>query len=219
MARRTGLGIRPVTVPPTTAPASAVVITAPCRLAGWSLTSSAPAGSSLEASGTQTAPAAGAVIASVIVPAGQWTVTWLVGLRGTPAAGEVNNFQLTAGAITETSLNQGAAGEYAQITVTVTLAALATLTIKNIGIGTAGAIYDAEIVVSPVTQAATAQINDAGQVIGTVGVLSGLSSTQMLDDCGVFTGSQLSVQALTGTISGVLYVTDHDAHLSGALCR
>jgi hypothetical protein len=210
MAWLTGHGVRAVTVPPVTAPASVVVHTAPCRLCGWSLTSSAPAGTSLEASGTQTAPAAGTTITSVIVPAGTWTVTWSVGLRGTPGAGEVNNFQLTAGTITETSQNQGTVGEQGQLTVTVTLNALSTLLIKNIGIGTAGAIYDAELVVTPVIQPATAQINDAGQPMGTVGVLSGLANTQMLGEHGVFVGSQLSVQALTGTISGVLYVTDFD---------
>lgn len=201
-------GIRPFTVPALTAPASSQVITSPCRLVGWSLASTDTAG--LANSGTVTSPAAGATIASVAaVPAGEYTVSWLAELSGTVGAPEVNNFGLYVGAVLQTaSANPGAAGNYPQDPVTVIVpAGGATVAIKAVVLGTVGAVYDANL---SLTRAggAEAVISDPYNTLGVSQMGTSQSDTQVLDVAGLSESVSITVQAISGTISGVVYARD-----------
>lgn len=109
------------------------------------------------AEGSQTSPAAGTTIASVLVGPGTYSVSWEVSLGGTVAAADANNFQLTDGTKSLTSVNPAAAGgPYPQETeVFVEAGAIATIAVKNIALATTGAIYSAQMVVTPVVTAGT----------------------------------------------------------------
>lgn len=119
------------------------------------------AGSPASASntGSQTSPAAGAVIASIALAAGTYIVTWTAQLAGTIGAPELNNFGLFNGATQiETSMNLAAAGNYPQqptmgFTVVIP-AGGATLAVKAIILGTVGAVYTAQVNATPVAPAA-----------------------------------------------------------------
>lgn len=105
-----------------------------------------------------TAPAAGGIITSIsnaallaVAPSGTlWSVKWTVSLAGTPGAGENNNFELTSplGTVKDQSVQPGAAGEWSFGPVEI-LVTSNGLNVQAIAIGTAGAIYDAEIEATP----------------------------------------------------------------------
>lgn len=120
-------------------------------LLGFSAENSGSADNSLAGEGTATGPAAGATIASVVVPAGTYVVSWTVGYgAGAVAAAELNNMQLTGGPSNVVALIPAVANQQqAQAQVTVTTAG-ATLAVKAIGAGTATAVYEAQLVVTPV---------------------------------------------------------------------
>ena len=201
-------GPHPVTVPATTGPATVTILTSPHRLCGWSLASQDVTNSA--GTGNQTAPAAGTVIASVAAaPQGEYAVEWTVQLTGTPGAGELDNFGLYVGAtLVATSLNQGAVGDYVQETVTIKVpAGGATVAIKNIGIGTAGAIYAATLVLGGQTPT-QGYFADGAQQVGVFGIPGGLGETDYLGDYGVYVGTQLNMVVNSGTVSGVVYVKD-----------
>jgi hypothetical protein len=110
--------------------------------------------------GSITSPGANANVASLGsgVPAGWYTAKWSVDLDGTPGAGDVNNFKLTApnvatgGTISLTSENNGAVGHYAQDDVEIYVGAnnATVIAVKTIAAGTAGAIYSAQLVLIPI---------------------------------------------------------------------
>jgi hypothetical protein len=110
--------------------------------------------------GSVTSPAAGATIAQVALPAGIYTVSWEVELSGAIAAAELNNFQLfqsgtgAPGGVL-TAINAAAAGLYPQLPVTIT-STNADNFIKIIapGLGTAGAVYNAQMTVTQVANPA-----------------------------------------------------------------
>ena len=115
-----------------------------------------PIGTVQTAQGTQTAPAANTQICVVPAnsyPPGEYLIQWTVGLAGTPAAAENDNFQLRQGANTiATSVNPGAVGEFPQQTYgPVFLPGTQGVSVRSGGtIGTAGAIYEASITLTPV---------------------------------------------------------------------
>lgn len=104
-------------------------------------------GSSVNGSGTASAPAAGATIASITLPAGSYTVQWELGLSGTLAAADADNLGLFVGATqVATSENQGAAGNWPQVPVAIEVASGGTtVALKAIGAGTAGSVYTASL--------------------------------------------------------------------------
>lgn len=205
-------GSRAVTVPGTGAGTSVTPITAPCRLMGWSFSPlNTP---SSEVDGSVTSPAANAVIVtSPLLAAGTYIVSWSVGLEGTPAAGTDNdNFQLRANAATQaTSLNLGAVGEYPQQQQTLNLTSSGTIVIRAVAAGTAGAIYRAQLVITPV-EAVSAVIMDSGQQLGSYSRQDGSDGTVILTDDGIYVSTSLTVKVITGTLSGCLYVCDIDRH-------
>lgn len=99
---------------------------------------------------SQTGPAAGTTIASVgPLAAGMYQVQWSVGLTGTTAAADADNFTLAVNATTElTSINGSAVGAYPQPSITVAVPAGGTIAVKATGTATATAVYTAQIVTS-----------------------------------------------------------------------
>lgn len=109
-------------------------------------------GTSVLRKGSATSPGAGATIMSIpaaSIPPGTYEVNWIVGLNGTPAAADADNFKITmTGVLAGTlSVNNGAVGEYTQdeFQITVPAGNTSALTITASGAGTAGAIYSAQI--------------------------------------------------------------------------
>lgn len=98
--------------------------------------------------GTVTSPAAGATIASLTLPAGEYSISWLVGVTGTIGAPEVNNFELTNGAaLVAQSVNESSTTvNYPQAAQQVTIpAGGATVAVKAVGLGTVAAVYAAQL--------------------------------------------------------------------------
>lgn len=208
MSIHLGQGTRALTVPSLSGPASQTLITAPCRLKGWSLLATGAPASEADASVPN--PGAGAVIVGTVsLPAGDYLVEWTVELEGTVAAGTDNdNFQLRANAATAaTSLNPGVIGTYPQQSLTIRLTAAGTIVIRAAILATVGATYRAQIIATPAAPA-SAQILDSGQVVGSFGAQFGFSDTEFLDEEGVYVSTSLAVSVIQGTVSGCLYVKD-----------
>lgn len=107
--------------------------------------------------GSATSPAAGQTIAQLALPVGTYTVSWQVQLSGTLSASDLNNFVLTqtgtgAPGNVLTAINAAAAGTYAQLSVTVTSTnANNFIKINTVGAGTVGAIYNAQMTITPLS--------------------------------------------------------------------
>ena len=101
--------------------------------------------------GSQTAPAALTAIATLTPGAGLWTASAVLQLSGTPGAGELNNFGLYIGAGQNAQyVNPGAVfGPFAPPVSVVQVAAGTAVAVQNIGVGTAGAIYSAQLQLAP----------------------------------------------------------------------
>lgn len=114
--------------------------------------------------GSATSPAAGATIASLVLPSGGWTLTWIVQVSGTVGAPEINNFQLFNGAtLLDTSVNGNAVGvPYQQLASEVQIpVGGATVAVKNNVLATVGAVYAAQLVATPANlPAAQVQVPD-----------------------------------------------------------
>lgn len=126
------------------------LVQAAASIDGTSL--SIASGASLENEARVASPAAGATIASLALTGGEWIVSWIVALDGTVAAADENNFILTNGAATVAqSVNPGAVGgPWPQETQTVEVAfGGATVAVKALAAGTAGAGYSASLVATP----------------------------------------------------------------------
>jgi hypothetical protein len=120
---------------------------------GFTVSAGDGLGASVE--GSVTSPGANSNIASFginqVIP-GSYTVQWTVELDGTPGAGDVDNFRLRYNAINIlTSVNDGAIGRYPQNTVQLTAIAnpAGALLVQSIAAGTAGAVYSAQMTVTP----------------------------------------------------------------------
>ncbi|MCC9307691.1 hypothetical protein LN042_11350 [Kitasatospora sp. RB6PN24] len=104
----------------------------------------------VQASGTPTAPGAGAAVASVTVPAaGLWEVVCSYWLSGTVAAGDANNLQLKQGATVRlTPLPVPAVVNTLppRLTVVLNCAAGDTVSLNAIAGGSASAVYNAVLV-------------------------------------------------------------------------
>lgn len=177
-------------------------------LRGWSLRDVA-ASQANETSGNVTAPGAGATIASLTgLAAGTYQVTWTVGLNGAAAAGDANNFELfdTAGNVIA-SVNPGAAGEYPQLGVTLTVAAGATIGVKAIGAGTAGVVYSADIAIAASDPShAVVEILDTQNILGEIDFTTFRSHTEWFDADGPQIQTQLTLHVVSGTVVGTVYV-------------
>lgn len=177
-------------------------------LYGWSLreaSSAVPA----DVSGSVVAPGAGATIATTAaLAAGTYDVAWEVGLQGAAAAADANNFQLFAGAtLLETSVNPGAAGEYAQLTARVTIPAATAISVKALGAGTAAVTYSATITATPDQFIGfTAELQDEGDPCGEPNADFQESSTAWFGPQGVNLNGALKLHVITGTVTGTIYL-------------
>lgn len=179
-----------------------------CTLAGWSLRATATL-QPQDASGNQVSPAAGTTIVGIPLPAGTYTVEWEVEVSGTTGAPEVNNFQLTqGGAQLLQSENGSAAGQpYPQPNATVQLsAASTTIAVKNIALATVGATYTAQLVITQVADAATAEITSGSNPVAEIALPVGVSDTHTFGNAGIGVYSDLTLVVLSGSIRGAVYV-------------
>lgn len=178
-------------------------------LSGWSLRD-AQADTDLANTGIVVAPGAGVTIATVTgVAAGTYAVNWTVGLQGAAAAGDANNFTLvdTAGTVLG-SINPGAAGEYPQPTVDVTLAAGNSVSIKAIGAGTAGVTYSASLTLVPngVIEMVV-ELQDGARILGEASASDLSTDTVTLGDPGVSLRNGVLLHVVSGKVTGTVYVT------------
>lgn len=190
------------------AAAGTVLANGPKRLMGWSLTASeTPTQQSVF--GKVTAPAAGTTIASTgALAEGEYQVVFVLGYTGAPGAADDANFQwLVGGVVQGTLFIPGAAGATIQHgPFTVHVQAGQAITVQNIGIGTAGVNYFANIEVRPF--AAQVNLLDGQQVVGNAVALQGENDTLWLGHGGVYLGTSIAVQAVTGAASGCVWVRD-----------
>jgi hypothetical protein len=114
----------------------------------------APSSASVMNAGSVTGPTAGQAITSITIPfSGVWQIGWTVGLGGTTAGADRNNFQLQQGvSVLLTSMNASGTGtQSTEPTVTLPLSAGTVISVNAIGAGTGTAIYSAQLVAVPVT--------------------------------------------------------------------
>lgn len=198
--------VQVIPVPATTADSS--LLQSDCRLVGWSLRDST-AETGLQAEGQVVAPGAGAAIVTLSgIPAGIYSVNWTVSLQGAAAAADANNFQLKNGAaVTENSINAGAAGAYPQVPAQITVAAGTNVTVNAAGAGTAGVTYLAQIELVPVAVPVTkVEIQDTGNILAEVCPGGGSSDTRWLGSIGVPCQGQVKLHVIAGSVTGAVYV-------------
>lgn len=118
---------------------------------GFSAENSGSADNSLTAENSVTGPAAGATITSLVLPAGTWVINWTVGLgSGAVAAADTNNMELTGLAAPLVAIIPAVANtQVPQPQVTLTTTGV-TIAVKAIALATATAIYEAQLVATPV---------------------------------------------------------------------
>ena len=112
----------------------------------------APTGTSFPAFGTATAPGPGATIAQTAVPpAGQYSVTVIANIAGTPAQGtDSNNLALRVnGATFATLADDIAAGQQTFGPYSVLASGTNVISVQSVAAGTAGAVYSVNIIATP----------------------------------------------------------------------
>lgn len=122
---------------------------------------------SLEFGGTANAPAANGNVVNIgaaAIPAATYRVDWIVELDGTPGASDVDNFKLVInGATILNSANDGAVGRYPQPSVIVTVQPSGGASVKAIAASTAGSVYTAQVVFTPIIAPTAAIIVNSRQ--------------------------------------------------------
>lgn len=178
-------------------------------LVGYSWENSGSTANAIQAEGTVTGPAAGATIAQVVLSQGLWLISWTVGFgSGAVAAADTNNMQLTGqtGGPLTALIPAVANTEVPQPQVEFTGAA--TVAVKAIALATATAVYEAQIVATPVT-AGFARIFDGAQQAGLQVATSYLPGpgfdTQSLPDKGIELKRGLYVAATSASITGTVW--------------
>lgn len=115
-----------------------------------------PLASTSNITGSVTSPGAGATIAQLQLPVGSYTVSWTVQLSGTLGAADTNNFVLAqtgtgAPGNVLTAINSPTANTFPQLPVTVTSTnANNFVKINTVGAGTVGAVYNAQMTITPI---------------------------------------------------------------------
>lgn len=180
-----------------------------CILQGFSWENSGSTANSITAESQVTGPAAGATIAQVVLPQGTYLISWIIGYgSGAVAAAEQNNMQLTglSGGNVQGIIPAVASQQVVQSVVQFTGAA--TIAVKAINLGTATAVYEAQIIATPVT-AGFARIYDGaaqpGLQVATSYVPGPGASNQSLGSEGVELKRGLYVAATSASIAGTVY--------------
>lgn len=204
-------GTYAITITQAQAAAGSVLHVGRQRLMGWSIAS--VASDSSENQGAVVAPGVGALIVNIAgLPAGDYSVQWTVGLAGAAAAADQDNFNLRNGPTNIlASNNPGAAGDYPQPTVVLTLAAGNSISIHAIGAGTAGVTYTGQLIVTPLAGGAIGNFLDGAQVVGVTSTGADQLDTEWFGDDGVYVGTSIALQVTVGAASGCIYVCDDPA--------
>ncbi len=127
------------------------------RIRAWVQVNSVPTAISSDFEGSVAAPGANGnvllISAGSLPPPGVYRVDWKVGLDGTPAVADLNNFKLVYGPVLLNAINNPVVGEYPQpsVTITIPVGNVSTLSVKAIGAATAGTVYSAQIVLTALT--------------------------------------------------------------------
>jgi len=199
--------VRGVPVPVTSV--DVTPIQGPCVLNGWSFRE-ASGELAADVSGSVTSPAALATIATTAsLPPGTYTIAWTVGLAGTLAAADANNMRLvdSAGNVL-TAIMPAVAGTYPQANAQVTTTVAGAVLVQAIALATVGAVYSADIVVSPSLQpTAIVELQDGGQVLGESAMQAQGTDTEVMPREGVRVSGQVKVHVIQGAVAGVLYAT------------
>lgn len=179
-----------------------------CSLAGWSLRTTSTQASQ-QTQGQFNAPPAGTTITSILLPAGEWVVNWVVSFGGTTSATEVNNLALFQGAtLINGSENGSTAGvEYPQAQITLSIpAGGATVAIKNTLLATAASVYFAAITATPVSSVAIAEIASGSNPVAEIALPVGAVDTHWFGSGGIEMPSDVTLNVLGGSMRGAVYV-------------
>lgn len=197
--------VRAIPVPVTST--DLTLLTGDGFLCGWSLRE-ASGDISAYNEGSVVAPAAGATIVTLTgIPAGTYTVEIVTSLQGAAAAGDANNFKLTPSTGNAVVLpNPGAAGNFPQEEIQVTLGAAGTLTITAVAIGTAGVTYSATISITPINvPTAVIEFQDGNNPIGESEMTVAGVDTQWFGNYGMLIYNQIKLHVVSGTVTGAVY--------------
>jgi hypothetical protein len=106
-------------------------------------------------------PGANQVLVSATLPAGTWSINWIIGIGGTTGNPEIDNFALIVGGVTVAiSINGSTAGAtYPQMPIIVTLNAPTVVTVNTIVLGTVASVYRVEFTATDATSEASLIIN------------------------------------------------------------
>ena len=179
-----------------------------CSLAGWSLRTVATQ-TSVETQGQANAPAANTAIATLLVPAGEWVITWTVMVGGTVGAPEINNFELLQNAVLVVGSENGNSVDlpYSQMAVTISVPAGGqNVTINNVLLATVGSVYFAELAASPVGGVAIAEITSGSNVVAEIALAVGQADTRWFGSGGIEMPSDLTLAVRNGSMRGAVYV-------------
>lgn len=197
--------VRAIGVPATSV--DVLILNGPAELTGWSLREAAGE-APIGAEGSVTSPAAGAQIAgTVVLAAGTYNVDWTVGLAGTLAAADANNFQLR-NAVTGVlvSANLAVAGDYPQQPIQLVVAQATTVNVIAIALGTVGAIYTAQITVTPVTTSdALVEIQDGNNALAEISLGAGGADSRTYTDTGIKIRNRINLHVISGTVTGAIF--------------
>jgi hypothetical protein len=189
---------------------SELIVAGKAFLCGWSLrTTSVQSSQDVESS--VAAPGAGATIATLALPQGEWSISWQVSVSGTVAAAEINNLQLEQNAVTlMKSVNGNTVGQpYSQSPVTVSIPLGGqNVTVNAVAAGTAGSTYTAQIVASPIGATAVAEITSNGYPVGEISLPVGGANSQSLSHDGVMVANDITISILSGSFRGAVYWRD-----------
>lgn len=203
-------GPRPVTVPATVTGPASRLFGGRCRLMGWSLTAGVAGG----VVSNHAAVAAGAT-GNAALGAGN-AITGFTVTMATVAA-------VVSGTVTVTNVVNGTqtydftASPSGQNILAVTFpepipasaaGSAPTVTLSAIVGGAAAHIIVYGL--ASVSQAADVSILDGGQQAGVIALTAGGSDTHQLTGAGIEIATDLQLQVLAGTVSGVLYIAAHD---------
>lgn len=178
------------------------------KLCGWSLRESSGE-LAVQAEGSVVSPGANAVITLMAsMPNGTYDVTWSVALQGAAAAADANNFRLFANnAAVVGSINAGAAGAYPQVSARVVITTGIGISVNTIGAGTVGVTYLAQFEAVPVLAPdATAEIQDAGNILGEVAIPANGVHSQWYSHEGIHVQNQIKLHMITGAVTGCVFV-------------
>lgn len=198
--------VRAIAIPPTFA--DVVLINGPCSFCGFSVRD-ASADIPAENTGQVTSPGAGASIISLgSLQAGTYRVNWQVGLSGTLAAGDANNFRLQHNsAPLLISENPAVAGSYPQVEAEVSVSSGDSINIVAIAAGTVGAVYEASLSIEPVTITnGAAEFQDGNNPLAETAVAANASETEFFGTDGMHVRNRLNYHPISGILTGVVYV-------------